>query len=73
MKILNLGGILILYFSLTNTILGYYLPPKRDINFMFIKSFLKAENKVSFISFSNLHNPVHLVVKEGRCLVHHGS
>ena len=46
MKILNLGGKNISAVPYLITFKGYYLPPKRDLNFMFIKGFLNGKSKV---------------------------
>ena len=56
MNVLKEGGNLLYYFCFSYHILDFYLPPKRDMNFFFIKQVLSAKKKVRYILYYPLHN-----------------
>ena len=64
MDILDDQGNLFHYFSLFNRYLDYYLPPKRDLNFEFLKKFLKKDKKVRYFIKPSSHSFTSIVIKE---------
>ena len=64
MDILDDQGNLFHYFSLFNRYLDYYLPPKRDLNFEFLKKWLKKEKKVRSFNKQLPESFTLIVIKE---------
>ena len=51
MMVLKEGGKLSLFISFIMLLLDFYIPPKRDINFMFMKKILNKKKKVRCNNF----------------------
>ena len=49
--ILKEGGKLNCFLLFIHHLLDYYVPPKRDVNYMFMKHVLSKEKKVRYINY----------------------
>jgi len=64
MAILSREGFPFFTFSLNNLFKGYYLPPKRHLNFEFFKGFLVGKKKVSHCVCAGIHFNLYIATQE---------
>ncbi len=63
-KIITLGGKFLLFPSFINRYIGYYVPPKKDIDYMFVKGFFNKKKKVKRSFFYENIKPIEQLLKE---------
>ena len=57
-------GIIIVSFPLNNLTLGYYLPPKRHVNYEFFKAYLVGKKKVNYFICAGILVNLYIAAKE---------
>ena len=65
MAILNNAGNLLQSFPLSHDFIDYYVPPKRDVDYIFFKQVMNKEKKVRYFNKPTSITLILLVVEEG--------